>query len=35
MPRELKMKGSQSTKVTWSWEPLRADLDQTAESRRV
>jgi hypothetical protein len=35
MPRLLKMKGSQSTKVTWIVEPLSADLDQTAESRRM
>jgi hypothetical protein len=35
IPRLEKIKGSQSTKVTWMEEPLRADLDQTAESRRM
>lgn len=35
MPREEKMRGSQSMKVMWMSEPLRGDLDQTAASRRV
>lgn len=35
MPREEKMKGSQSMKVMWMVEPLRDECDQTAASRRM
>ncbi|KUI71634.1 hypothetical protein VM1G_11770 [Cytospora mali] len=35
MPSAEKIRGSQSTKVTCTSEPLSADLDQTAASRRI
>jgi hypothetical protein len=35
IPREEKMRGSQSMKLMLMSEPLRAECDQTAASRRV
>jgi len=35
MPRNEKIRGSQSTKLTWTSLPFLADLDQTAASSRA